>query len=843
MGEVYRARDTRLGRDVALKVLPEEFSGDPERLRRFEQEAKSASALNHPNIVTVFDIGREGSTSYLAMELVEGASLRDSIESRPMAAKRLLSIAAQAADGLAAAHEKGIVHRDLKPENLMVDRAGRVKILDFGLAKLLPSPSGSAEDATVSLAERTSEGTILGTVGYMSPEQASGKAVDFHSDQFSFGAIVYEMATGRRAFRGATPVETLSSVIRDDPAPVREIAPLVPVPLVWVLDRCLAKKPEDRYGSTRDLARDLANLRDGASLVSSSERSAAPSARGGSRIPWMIAAAAAALLLGAGAFYTGSRAARRPVPSFEQLTFRRGRILSARFAPGGDSVVYGAAWDGKPFEIFSRRGSGTESRSLLAATELLSVSRTGEMAVSVNRRPLGGFVYTGTLARADLSGGAPREILEGVFEADWTPDGRDLVATRATPKGFVLELPIGKPVFSTSGWIGNLRVSPDGKLVAFIHHPVAGDDRGEIDVIDGAGKVRVLSSGWTSAQGLAWRPDGREVWFTGANTGTVRSVCAVTLGGVVRVVDRMAGSLVLQDISPSGRVLLCRTELPVSLFVSSPGSGRDVNVTWLDASIVRDISADGKSVVFTEAGEGGGPNCSVFLRRVAEPFAVRLGEGWAEGMSPDGRFVLAVVPTKPTSLVIQPVGAGQIRKLEHPGISDEVWAAWLPDGRRVVFAGRKTSGGAHGVFVQDVDGGPAAQVVAEGPVFGQIESPGALLSPDGRWIAAPDSSGRITLYGLDGKSSRSVASSLPGDVPVGWGGDSADLFVADPGLPTRVARISLAQGRRTPFKEISPSDPAGVEAVGPIALARDGAAYAYSCFSYLSTLYIADGLR
>ncbi|HET7451471.1 MAG TPA: serine/threonine-protein kinase, partial [Thermoanaerobaculia bacterium] len=221
MGEVYRARDTRLGREVAIKTLPEELAADPERLRRFEGEARSASALNHPNIVTIYDVGREGTITYLAMELVEGTSLRDAIESRPMPPKRLLGIGAQIADGLAAAHEKGIVHRDLKPENVMIDRGGRAKILDFGLAKLVSPVSASGEDATASVANRTAEGIVLGTIGYMSPEQASGRIVDFRSDQFALGAILYEMATGRRAFQAATPVETLSSILRDEPRPVR----------------------------------------------------------------------------------------------------------------------------------------------------------------------------------------------------------------------------------------------------------------------------------------------------------------------------------------------------------------------------------------------------------------------------------------------------------------------------------------------------------------------------------------------------------------------------------------------------------------------------------------------
>jgi Tol biopolymer transport system component len=782
------------------------------------------------------------------MELVDGTSLRDIIESRPMAVKKLLSIAAQAADGLAAAHEKGIVHRDLKPENLMVDRSGRVKILDFGLAKLVLTPSASAEDATVSLAEKTSEGTILGTVGYMSPEQASGKQVDFRSDQFSLGAIVYEMATGRRAFRGATPVETLSSVIRDDPSPIPEAAPGAPAPLVWAIDRCLAKDPSERYGSTRDLARDFANLRDHVGRDGSSPSvSAGPAEPKGVSPRWaarVVVAAAAAVAAAGLAFLAGSRTARREAPTFERITFRRGTIVSARFAPGGDSIVYGARWEGKPLEIFSTRGSGMESRSLgITNADILSISRSGEMAISVNRRVLGGFLYTGTLARADLSGGAPREILENVSEADWTPDGKELaVSKRSNEGGYELDLPAEKRLFSTPGWISHPRVSPKGDLVAFIHHPVPGDDRGEIMVVDRAGKTHVLSGGWGSAQGLAWRPDGREVWFTSA-LGTNRYLNAVSLAGKTRLVDQMAASLVLQDISPAGRVLLTRVDLPVNLFVESEGAASEVNLTWLDASIVHDISPDGKVVTFTEAGDGGGPYCSVYVRRVDEPYATRLGDGWAEGLSPDGKSVLAIDPSKATGLVIYPVGPGASRRIEHPGIGGEQWAAWLPGGQRIVFAGRETGHGVK-IYVQDLAGRQALPITPEGVGVFFIESPYASLSPDGRRVAVDDPAGVLTLYSLEGEAPKTVPGARSGEGPVGWGSDGRSLFVSGAHeIPARVVRIALDSGARTPFKDLSPSDPAGVQAVDPVVLAPDGKAYAYSCLLYLSNLYVGEGLR
>src|SRR5262245_23368787 len=261
MGEVYRARDTRLAREVAIKVLPESVSSDPERLRRFEKEARSASALNHQNIVTVHDIGSEAGVSYIAMELVEGAKLRAML-TVAVPIKKLLQIAPQIAQGLATAHAAGIVHRDLKPENVMVKKDGLVKILDFGLAKLTSTGSGSEEGSQLPTMTGTQPGVVVGTVSYMSPEQASGEVVDFRSDQFALGSILYEMSTGRRAFQKKTAVDTLAAILNQEPEPISSINPQVPAPVRWIVERCLSKEPQERYAATDDLARDLGSLRD-----------------------------------------------------------------------------------------------------------------------------------------------------------------------------------------------------------------------------------------------------------------------------------------------------------------------------------------------------------------------------------------------------------------------------------------------------------------------------------------------------------------------------------------------------------------------------------------------------
>jgi len=428
MGEVYRARDTRLGREVAVKVLLPEVSGDQSRRARFEQEARSASALNHPNIVAVYDVGSVDSTIYLAMELVEGRTLRELLADGALPSRKLLDVAVQVAEGLAKAHEAGLVHRDLKPENLIVSKDGFVKILDFGLAKLteLTPSDGVSALQTMAGAPGTVPGTVMGTVGYMSPEQASGRDVDYRSDQFSFGSILYELATGHRAFQRNTGAETLTAIIREEPVPVGQANPKVPAPVRWIVERCLAKEPEERFASTKDLARDLRSLRDHLSETSATETvSTARAAAAKKGLPaWLVPGIAlvvgAALALLGAKLLAGSHPASSDIRT-QRLTYRRGSILSARFSPDGKSIVFAAAWDGQPMELYTTRPESPESRSLgLSHASLLSVSSTGDLAVALGWRQVVGWESLGTLARVPLEGGAPREILENVMSADWS---------------------------------------------------------------------------------------------------------------------------------------------------------------------------------------------------------------------------------------------------------------------------------------------------------------------------------------------------------------------------------------------------------------------------------------
>ncbi len=636
MGEVYRAKDTRLGREVAVKVLPKEFTSDPQRLRYFEQEARSASALNHPNIITIYEIGQADGASYIAMELVEGKTLREVLGLGPLPTKKMLHVAAQVADGLAKAHGAGIVHRDLKPENLMVTKDGLVKILDFGLAKLTqPEVRTEGGSQAVTLGKGTESGVILGTAGYMSPEQASGLPVDFRSDQFSFGAILYEMATGKRAFQRGTAVETLSAIIRDEPEPLAGASPKAPAPFRWIVERCLGKNVEDRYASTRDLARDLQSLREHISEVEGSKLAvlsvAPPSARRRRLRIFAVLGLTVGLLAALTSVYFLGQHANRPFPTFRQLTFGHGNITAARFAADGQTVIYGATWVGKTTELYSTRLGSPESGSLgLSGAGIWSVSPSGEMAIAFPCAALNWGRCIGTLAQVPPSGGAPRQILERVHEADWAPDGKTLSVAQFTRGRDSLQYPIGKVLYETSGWLSSARVSPKGDLVAFLDYPILGDISGSVCVVDLTGKKKTLSPGWKGLYGLSWTPAGDEIWFSGSRVakGGGVGLHAVTLSGRERVVFPAPGALIISDISRDGRRALLWRGTPRAVMISLvPGAPKERDLSWFDYSTAADLSADGKTLLFYEWGEGSRGTLTVYSEKPTAPMRC----GWARG--------------------------------------------------------------------------------------------------------------------------------------------------------------------------------------------------------------------
>jgi tRNA A-37 threonylcarbamoyl transferase component Bud32 len=846
MGEVYRSRDTRLMRDVALKVLPEALTHHRTALERFEREARSASALNHPNVVTVYEVGQIDGTAYLAMELIEGRTLRDILREGALSVRRAVDIAAQVADALAAAHARGIVHRDLKPENLIVSPEGRVKVLDFGLAKLVTSLSGELPVAHDLDAAPTSPGTVLGTVGYMSPEQARGQPVDFRSDQFSFAAVFYEMITGRPPFRRPTLAETLTAIIRDDAEPFPTIDPRLDTSVRWIIDRCMAKEPDARYGSTRDMAHDVSRLRDisfhsGASTPSFPAVLLSPRALRRFR----RGVVAAVLLGGVGlaGVVAGLWMSRGASPRFERITFRRGTVWSARFGSDGRSIVYSAAWEGEPFRVFQKHPENAASVSLaLPPAEILAVSPSGELAVLVDVRVIPPGRTTGTLALAPFTGGTPRRIRDDVQYADWDRQGRELLVIRASGGKTLLEYPIGRTLYETSGWLSQVRVSPDGGRAACLEHAAAIDTRGHVVLIDlKSGRAEILGPEWSTVDGLAWSPSGKEIWISAAGPREIRSVYAVALGGRARLVQMGPGRLSLLDIAPTGEVLLARESRWFGI-ACSDGTGPERDVTHLDSSMLADLCSDGRCVLFTEFGEGVGDAYEVYMRGTDGSPPEKLGAGFGKALSPNGRSALAVLPLPPQQLLLLDTAAGQPVDISRGGMVYYASANFLPDGKGVVFVGGKASEREARLYVQDLSGGEPRAISPPGIRLSHMQ--GLPVSPDSRYVAALGPDERIALYPTDGAPARVVPGLDVGMAPIGWSPDSQALFVYRGNeLPARIQRIDPVTGRGRLWRELRPADPAGVHGFPVIRLTRDGKGYAYSYARFLQELYLTRELK
>ena len=844
MGEVYRARDTRLGRDVAIKVLPASFSSDPERLHRFAQEARAAGALNHPNILALYDIGTHEGAPFLVTELLEGETLRERLGRGALSQRRAIEVALQVTQGLAAAHDKGIVHRDLKPENLFVTKEGRVRILDFGLAKLThlsETDVGGSSVRTQSVV--TEPGKILGTVGYMSPEQVRGNATDHRSDIFSFGAILYEMLTGSRPFQKDTPVETMTAILKEDPpdllTPQRELSPA----LERVVNHCLEKNAEMRFQSARDLGFALEAVSSPSAVTSASLAPAAVPSRRRKFVTGAVLAAVVFLVLLA--FLAGRRAGETAPPLFRRLTFRRGTVFSARFAHDGQTILYGAAWEGKPVEVFSTRPESPESRSLgLAGADVLAISSSGEVALGLNRQfdGRGPTSLSGTLARMPLAGGAPREVLSDVEWADWSPDGSNLAVARGVEGKCRLEYPIGKVLYETQSWISHIRVSPNESKIAFLDHPVLGDDAGDVAVVGLDGKKSTLSSGWNSVDGVAWSRTQDEVWFTGAKIGSARSLYAVTLQGRLRLVARVNGGLTLWDIFRDGRVLMNGDYDRVGMAGLAPGAHTERDLSWLDWSYLRDLSADGKTVLFEEDGDGGGPDYSVYIRGTDGSAAVRLGDGSALALSPDGKWALTSNAHRPPEqLLLLPTGAGEPQILTHDAI-DHHRGYFFPDGKRILFVGSEPGHGPR-CYLLEI-GNPNAiprAVTPEGVVVLGL----APISPDGKFFVARDiRNEKVFLYPAAGGEPKLMEGIEPRETICGWTGDGRSVYVMKVGeLRTKVFRLELSTGKREIWKEIFPPDPAGFHGIAYVQVALDGKAYVYLYSRFLSDLYLVEGLN
>ena len=834
MGEVYRARDTRLARDVAVKVIPAELARDAERIKRFEQEARAAGALSHPNVCAVFDLGTHEGSPFVVMELLEGESLRLRLDAGPIPARKAIDYAAQAAHGLAAAHEKGIVHRDLKPENLFVTKDGRVKVLDFGLAKLTrPEVLAPAGEKPISVAP-TETGAILGTVGYMAPEQVRGQAADSRSDLFALGAILYELLSGKRAFHGATYVETLHAILNEEPAPLSASGREMPPGLEPIVRRCLEKEPAQRFQSASDLAFALEG-------VSGSVSGTVP-AMAGRRMEGRgrFGLASSALLVGVGLVAATTfmivRAAHVTDASrlkYTRLTVQRGTITNALFSADGKTVFYTALWDGRPPETFETRPGFPASRALgLVETSLLSVSSDGRMAVKTEKSRAGYWGWS-TLAEVPITGGALRRIMEDVQWADWSPDGRTLAVSHRVGGETRLEMPPGRVLYRTAANLHDIRISPDMRYVAFIDHPAI-DFRGAMIIVDTTGHVVARTAEWNCTYGLDWSADGREVWYCGSQDLASSDLRAITTRGRERVVARFGGIWSLRDVARNGQALLMQVRIEAGMRGRRREHDGERELGWFDLPIARDISRDGRTLLFEEQGIYGGPLYAVCIRGTDGSAPVRLGAGSACALSPDGKWALAIHYGPPQRLLILPTGAGDSTSLPRGQIERYYAASWMPDGKSVVFTGSEP-GHAQRSYLQDLRGGPARPLTAEGIA-------GSKVSPDGRLVAAVSGDQRLFICSIGGDSARFVAQLLPMESVLQWTADGRALYVGSYVTPISAVRIELATGRRTPWRTFSLPDPAGVSA-GGVVLTPDGQGYAYWYFRELGDLYLVDGLK
>jgi eukaryotic-like serine/threonine-protein kinase len=830
MGEVFRARDERLGRDVALKIIRPTSSANPDHLRRFEQEARAAAALNHPNIVAIYDVGINEGSPYIVCELLEGQTLRQRLAEGALPVRATVDYSLQMVQGLIAAHDRRIVHRDLKPENLFVTSDGRLKILDFGVAKLQSGPEESGRSVE-QLTTVTKSGAVIGTVAYMAPEQLRGKAVDHRSDIFSVGAILYEMLTGRRAFRGETEVDTITAVLREDPPEINLEEASVPASFQQIVRHCLEKEPEKRFQSARDLAFALETLAD-AGGARANRRTKASAQR--QIAPWAIAAA----LLVATTLLLGRQWHGNPgFPSYRRLTFGEGPVYSARFSPDFHSIVYGAAWNGQPLQLFSTLGESPSTQMLpVSDANLLAVSRTGELALAmhgVRTSHLG--TEGGTLARAPLAGGSPREILEDVSWADWSEAGELAVVHRANGRDRI-EYPIGRVLFQTDGgWISHIRISPQGDQIAFVNHLSLWDDRGFLALVDANGHAKTLTRKWDSADGVAWSPDGKEIWFTAAASGYTRNLLAVTPNAKMRTVWSFPAGMTLQDIAPDGRVLVSLDAERLAMATSGL-TGKAENISWHDWDIAKDISRDGQYVLFEDASEAAPANYSVAIRKIDGTPPIQLGEGSAGGLSPDGKWAIAILDGSPVRLRLYPIGPGQPRDIPVTGIEIQNGTAhFLPDGKRITVNATEPG---HGVrcYLVDIAGGKPTPATPEGVT-------GGLVSSDGQFIIANNGSTAM-VYPIAGGAPRSIPGLQPDFIPLQWSEDNRAVYGYIRGkIPTPVYKINLQTGEKSLIQQVQPETSTGVVRIAPVVVNRDGSRFAYSYYQVFSVLYVVSGLH
>jgi eukaryotic-like serine/threonine-protein kinase len=836
MGEVYRAKDTRLGRDVAIKVLPASVASDEDRLRRFELEAKTVASLNHPNILGLHDIGTYKDAPFLVSELLEGETLREKISEGPIPTRRTVEYALGIAHGLAAAHAQGVVHRDLKPENVFITRDGRVKILDFGLAKLMREEH-SIESALTLTSPTTMPGVVMGTIGYMSPEQVKGEPSDERSDIFSFGTVLYEMLTGKRAFKKDTTVETMTAILKEEPPELTETGWQGPIGLQRILSRCLEKSPERRFQSASDLAFAVEALSaTGTGTLQSAAVAAIKEAGPSRRWIWLAAGGLACAAVG-GTIAWSLRPGPLPVPTFLRTSFERATLLRGRFAADGKTLLFsGVMSTGVPDTYTIREDYPTAVPAGLHGAMVLAISRQDQMAVLVRPHFYAQYQWGGTLASVPVGGNAPRELLENVYDADWSPDGQEMAVIDRAGEKWRLQYPIGKVLVSADNWLSDIRVSPDGKQLAFFRHPVQSqDDRGYVVLLDREGKEKVLSTEWEALQGIAWTPDGKEVWYGAAEAGDQYCVRAANLKGQERTVFCGTVGTRVHDIAASGRTLVSSDVLMISVAAAEHG-GKDVQVSYsLGAVLDPRITPDGSEVVTTDASVRGGKDYSVYVQKRDGGSPVKIAEGgYGTDISDDGKWVLVGMPGQ-GKLQIVPVGAGEAQRLTWEGLQISS-ANWFPDNQHILLFA-SPPGQPVGLYMTDRKGTAPKVLLKEAPEWADV-------MPDGENLLLLPADNTLVQRSIQDGSERKLTTLQEGERPLDWAKEPMHLFTQIVGATSiTVNKLDLATGRRDVWYECKPPNLDGMLNALRGSITPDGRWIMFNYIVPVGQFYVSETLR
>ncbi|HEY6244524.1 MAG TPA: protein kinase [Pyrinomonadaceae bacterium] len=867
MGTVYLAHDARLGRKIALKLLPPQFTNDKDRLRRFQQEARAASALNHPNILTVYEIEQKADIHYIATEHVDGVTLRQLLSNEQLQLDRILSIATQIASALQAAHAAGIVHRDIKPENVMIRSDGYIKVLDFGLAKL-------TENEFAPMTSETNPGVVMGTPRYMSPEQARGLDVDLRTDIFSLGTVIYEMVTGKVPFEGETTSDIIAAIIKDEPEPMSLSVPELPSEFEEVVNKALAKDLRLRYSTIADFSSALQRFKDEIHLnafvrtnsdgsLLRSNASTTPRTTPGfsstdphteqktqpvtqdSRKKW-TAVIALGLLVVVGLIVIRTfnhlkiPATAQHTQTSPPLTNRDGFISASRFAPDGKGIVYSAGFEGKPVELFYTDVAGAETRSAgIKSAALKSVSRSGKIAVLFDFELNWSDGYNGTLAVLPKEGGTPEVVGEGIDDAAFAPDGNTLAIVRSVFGEQQLEYPAGNVLYKSTGWMTYPRFSPKGDKIAFFEHPL-GDLSGSIAVFDLASQKKTyLTTDWKFLKGLAWNPKNYEVWFGGSKVGKRLSINAVSLSGQLRMnLYEVPGiGARIDDISDDGKMLINQGTNHSTMVVLDGKSANDLDspYAWTTSA---DLSADGKTVLYYEWGyEASDPSDvnKVFLRKINSSERIGLGPGKALALSPDGNWALVLQTSPQPQLVMLSTSLGEPKPLPNRGIKEFHYASFFPDGRQILFTGveaRKDA--AIRSFVQDVDTGEVHPLTEEWTTALRV-------SPDGKSVITLQPDRTYYIQPLSGGEASPIPGLESGDEPIQWSNDSRAVYVIGPGeFTNKIFRVDLTNGNRREWKNIDPANKIGLVGLelnpGGILITPDGKVCVYTYWILLQHL-------